>query len=98
MPWLHDFLKSPSTIRPWLKLRMPTFSLNDDEIATVTKYFLALHRTELEPRVRRNPGGFTIVGGVCGAVIDARGRPLNLPKDDARRREMIKKWTLTLGG
>ena len=57
-----------------------------------------LHRTEIEPRVRRNPGGFTIVGGVCGAVIDARGRPLGLPKDDARRREMIKKWALTLGG
>ncbi len=49
-PWLHDFLKSPSTIRPWLKLRMPTFSLTDDEIGTITKYFLAIHKKELELR------------------------------------------------
>lgn len=49
-PWLHDFLKSPSTIRPWLKIRMPTFSLTDEEITTLTKYFLAMHNKELELR------------------------------------------------
>jgi mono/diheme cytochrome c family protein len=49
-PWLHDFLKGPSTIRPWLKIRMPTFSLNDSEITTISKYFLALHKKELELR------------------------------------------------
>ncbi len=46
-PWLHDFLKGPSPIRPWLKIRMPTFSLTDSEITTVSKYFLALHDKEL---------------------------------------------------
>ncbi len=49
-PWLHDFLKGPTTIRPWLSIRMPTFSLNDGEITTVTKYFLGLHKEELELR------------------------------------------------
>jgi mono/diheme cytochrome c family protein/uncharacterized coiled-coil protein SlyX len=49
-PWLHGFLKSPSVIRPWLNIRMPTFSLTDEEISTVTKYFLALSKQELELR------------------------------------------------
>ncbi|HTP80819.1 MAG TPA: c-type cytochrome [Bacteroidota bacterium] len=41
-PWLHSFLEGPTTIRPWLKIRMPTFSLTDDEIAKVQRYFLGL--------------------------------------------------------
>ncbi len=49
-PWLHDFLKGPTPIRPWLKIRMPTFSLADSEITTVSKYFLALHDQDLELR------------------------------------------------
>jgi len=48
--WLHDFLKAPTPIRPWLKIRMPTFTLTDDEIGTITNYFLALHKKELELR------------------------------------------------
>jgi mono/diheme cytochrome c family protein len=55
-PWLRDFLKNPSaagspnTIRPWLKTRMPTFSLTDTEISALTKYFLGLSNQELEVR------------------------------------------------
>jgi hypothetical protein len=54
--WLHDFLKNPSTvgqpnsIRPWIPTRMPTFSLTDDEISKLTKYFLGLSNQELEIR------------------------------------------------
>lgn len=40
------------------------------------------------PRLRR----FKIVGGACGAVIDARGRPLVLPDDPVRRRELLQRW------
>jgi mono/diheme cytochrome c family protein len=49
-PWLHDFLKAPTPIRPWLTIHMPTFSLIDSEITTVSKYFLALHAKELDLR------------------------------------------------
>ena len=49
-PWLHDFLKGPTPIRPWLTIHMPTFSLNDSEITVISKYFLALHKQELELR------------------------------------------------
>ena len=40
----------------------------------------------------------TVNGGALGVVIDARGRPLQLPSDPVRRRELMKKWLWTLGG
>lgn len=43
-------------------------------------------------------GRIRVVGGVLGVIIDARGRPLYLHPDDARRREMMQKWLWTLGG
>jgi hypothetical protein len=43
-------------------------------------------------------GGVTVTGGALGVVIDARGRPLQLPSDPVRRRELIKKWHYTVGG
>lgn len=63
-------------------------------------------KVTLEPlrRMVINPGGrdknrvFKMTGGVCGLVVDTRGRPLHLPQDDARRRDMLKKWVLSLGG
>jgi len=49
-PWLYEFLKNPTTIRPWFKLRMPTFQLTDDEITTLIKYFLGLSDQEFKVR------------------------------------------------
>jgi hypothetical protein len=43
-------------------------------------------------------GAITVTGGALGVVIDARGRPLQLPGDPVRRRELIKKWHYTVGG
>lgn len=39
-----------------------------------------------------------ITGGALGVVFDGRGRPLDMPSDPVRRRELIKKWNWTLGG
>ncbi len=47
---------------------------------------------------RGRSGTFTITGGTLGVIIDARGRPLGLPEDVVRRRELAKKWLWTLGG
>ena len=41
-PWLYRFMKQPSPIRPWLKIRMPTFGLSDDETEHVLQYFAAI--------------------------------------------------------
>ena len=43
-------------------------------------------------------GTTTVTGGALGVVIDARGRPLNLPTDQVRRRELMKRWSYTVGG
>jgi hypothetical protein len=43
-------------------------------------------------------GTIPVSGGSLGVVFDGRGRPLDLPNDAGRRREMIKKWNWTLGG
>ncbi len=40
----------------------------------------------------------TINGSMLGLVLDARGRPLALPADAVRRRELMKKWLWALGG
>ncbi len=42
-------------------------------------------------------GSLRVIGGALGVIIDARGRPLSLPVDPARRREIIGKWRWTLG-
>jgi len=43
-------------------------------------------------------GGIPVTGTALGLVIDARGRPLRLSADAARRREIAKKWLWILGG
>jgi hypothetical protein len=40
----------------------------------------------------------TIHGSALGLVIDARGRPLQLPSDAAERREQVRRWIWDLGG
>ena len=46
-PWLYRFIKAPTTIRPWLKVRMPTFGLSDAETETVLRYFAALDKKDV---------------------------------------------------
>lgn len=62
---------------------------------TATLHLNALRGTEIDPHGQRG-GSFKIIGGICGAVIDARGRPILLPKEDARRRDLLKKWQIAL--
>jgi len=38
----------------------------------------------------------TIGGGIVGAVMDARGRPLTLPQDEKTRREKLSAWFQSL--
>ncbi len=57
----------------------------------------ALRPVEIDPRGKRGLGSFKIVGGALGVVIDARGRPLRLPKEDTKRQELLKKWAASLG-
>ncbi len=40
--WLYRFFRAPSIVRPWLKVRMPTFSFTDEQLNALTAYFSAL--------------------------------------------------------
>ena len=56
-----------------------------------------LHRSDIGNGPGRN-AVMQVVGGTMGVVIDARGRPLALPEDPVRRRELFKKWLWSVGG
>ncbi len=57
----------------------------------------ALRRTVIDPLSNSRTGSYRIIGGACGAVIDARGRPLVLPVDAQKRRDLLLKWSNALG-
>lgn len=64
---------------------------------TAQLHLQPLRGSEIDGGGKRSAGRFKITGGACGAVVDARGRPLILPSDPQRRYELIKKWKLALG-
>lgn len=47
--------------------------------------------TVLDP-ARPRQRNYKIIGGICGVVVDTRGRPISLPQDAARRRETLQHW------
>jgi len=57
-----------------------------------------LHRAEVGMGGPGRGGSVRVVGGMLGVIIDARGRPLRLPRDVGRRHDLYKKWLWTLGG
>ena len=56
-----------------------------------------LHRADAGLGPGRS-GAVTVTGGALGVVIDARGRPLQIPSDPVRRRELMKRWSYAVGG
>ncbi len=57
-----------------------------------------LRSLEIDPTRREIPRSYKIIGGACGAIIDTRGRPVVLPADTPRRRDLLKKWLAAMGG
>ena len=57
--WLYAFFKGPITIRPWLDVRMPTFSLDDAHWNQVLDYFGAISESigEFRPHTVASAGG-----------------------------------------
>ncbi|HUE99009.1 MAG TPA: glutamate mutase L [Anaerolineales bacterium] len=56
-----------------------------------------LHRADVGLGPGRS-GTVTVTGGALGVVIDARGRPVQIPTDPVRRRELMKRWSYAVGG
>jgi mono/diheme cytochrome c family protein len=40
--WMFTFLQGPTPIRPWLKIRMPTFHFSNGEDDTIVNYFTSM--------------------------------------------------------
>ncbi len=38
--WMYSFLREPSPVRGWLKVKMPTFLFSQDDIYYITRYFV----------------------------------------------------------
>jgi hypothetical protein len=57
-----------------------------------------LHRSDVGLGGPGRSGSVRVVGGVLGVVVDARGRPIRMPRDTTRRQDLYKKWLWTLGG
>jgi hypothetical protein len=62
-----------------------------------TLHITPLHRFDVGMGGLGRGGTVKVIGGVFGVVIDARGRPLRLPAEPSRRREILNKW-LTIAG
>ena len=56
-----------------------------------------MHRADIGMGSPGRGGAVRVMGGALGVIVDARGRPLNLPEDRGRRSELYKKWLWTLG-
>lgn len=79
----------------------------DVEFGTLEVFFLNKGRSKvtLKPERRFDIGlglgkGTTIhvSSGRVGLVVDARGRPLQLPQDEIARRSLIRQWYFDMGG
>jgi hypothetical protein len=57
-----------------------------------------LHRYDVGMGAPGRGGSLRVMGGALGVIIDARGRPLELPDDHQVRRELLRKWLSALGG
>ena len=44
--WLFSFLEEPVPLRPWLDIRMPTFSLSEEEATSISKYLAVVDEEE----------------------------------------------------
>jgi len=63
----------------------------------VKVHLQGMHGTLVDTLTHTSNVTLMITGGLCGAVIDARGRPLILPKNAAERWDRIEKWRSVFG-
>ncbi len=100
--WLFSFLKKPTPVRTWMKVRMPTFSLTDKEVRDFTAYFEAMSPNEIkyEPGVHIKKNKDSIQTGVkivnymdCGKCHDDGAKGIDFSVAAQRlKQDWIPKW------
>ncbi len=95
-PVLRAILEDETGARTTTEVKQGSLALLPLHHGQVGKVYLEpLRGSVIDPR-RKQVRSFKITGGILGVVIDARGRPLTLPADAGRRRELLAKWAASL--
>jgi mono/diheme cytochrome c family protein len=99
--WLYSFLREPTPVRTWIKVKMPTFAFTDKEVGDLTAYFEALspgssyeagvHKTKDEAVAQK---GAEMVGYMdCGRCHDDGQKGIEFSLASQRlRQNWIPKW------
>jgi hypothetical protein len=60
-----------------------------------TLHLTPLHRFDVGMGGLGRGGTVKVIGGVLGVMIDARGRPLRMPAEPSKRRDLLNQWLAT---
>jgi mono/diheme cytochrome c family protein len=100
--WLFSFLKNPTPVRTWVKVKMPTFFFTDEEVRDLTAYFEALSPESIkyESDIHRSKPKEAIENGVkavnymdCGKCHDDGAKGIEFSIAGARlKQDWIPKW------
>jgi cytochrome c553 len=99
--WLYSFLRSPTPVRTWLKVKMPTFAFSDKEVRDLTAYFEAMspgpeyevgtHKTKDNAVAQKGAEMVTYMD--CGRCHDDGQKGIELSLASQRlRQDWIPKW------
>ncbi len=80
-----DGIKNELTIEQGMIYRLPVQTGQIVKIKIEQK-----NRLEIDSTIFSR--SLTIQSGICGIIIDARGRPIVLPKEEVKRKDLVKKW------
>ena len=72
-PWLYGFFNNVEMLRPWLKIRMPSFHLTDDQSTTLVSYFAGIAQDEAR-HARGKPAPGTRFPGCANRPTASRTR------------------------
>jgi mono/diheme cytochrome c family protein len=99
--WLFSFLKEPTPVRTWIKVKMPTFFFTDKEVRDLTAYFEALSPgSGYEAGVHRSKDAAVAQKGAemvsymdCGRCHDDGQKGIEFSLASERlRQDWIPKW------
>ena len=99
--WLYSFLRSPTPVRTWLKVKMPTFAFSDKEVRDLTAYFEAMspgpeyevgtHKTKDNAVAQKGAEMVTYMD--CGRCHDDGQKGIEFSLASQRlRQDWIPKW------
>jgi cytochrome c2 len=78
--WFFGFLKDVVTLRPWLKVRMPSFQMPEKDVAALVDYFAALDG-KLRPYVHFDKAGVKPESLAAGRILFAKADCLSCHGD-----------------